>query len=47
MKNRTQKYNINRSRPRHGPKYTKYKMCLSIMVIYIKQHLINVYQNHI
>ena len=40
MKNTSQGYNINRPRPRHGPKCTKYKMCLSIMmVIYIKQHL--------
>ena len=39
MKNRPQQYNINRPRPRHGPKYTKYKMCLSIMVICFKQRL--------
>ena len=33
----------NRPRPRHGPKYTIYKMCLSIiMVICIKQHLGNI-----
>ena len=33
----------NRPRPRHGPNYTKYKMCLSIMmVICIKQHLTNI-----
>ena len=31
---------INRSRPRYGHKHTKYKMCLSIMmVICVKQHL--------
>ena len=28
--------------PRHGHKYTKYKICLSIMVICIKQHLTNI-----
>ena len=28
MKNRSQRYNINRHRARHGPKYAKYKMCL-------------------
>ena len=40
MKNRSQRYNINRRRPSHGHKYTKYKVCLSIMtVICIKQHL--------
>ena len=32
MKNRSQGYNINRPRPKHGPKHTKYKMCLSIMM---------------
>ena len=42
MKNRSQRYDINRPRPRDGHKYTKYKMCLSIMmVICIKQHLSN------
>ena len=36
-KKRSQRYDINRPRPRHGHKHTKYKMCLSIMmVIYIK-----------
>ena len=33
MKNISQKYDINRPRPRHGPNYTKYKMCLSIMMV--------------
>ena len=45
MKNRSQKCNINRrrSRPRRAPKYTKYKMCLSIMMfICTKQHLSNI-----
>ena len=31
IKNRSQGYNINR--PRHGLEYTKYKMCLSIMMV--------------
>ena len=26
MKNRSQRYDINRPRPRHGLKYTKYKL---------------------
>ena len=40
MKNRFQRYDINRSGPRYVLKYTRYKMCLSIlMVICIKQHL--------
>ena len=44
MKNSSQRYNINRPRPRHiYYKYTKYKMCLSIMMfICIKQHLSNI-----
>ena len=42
MKNRSQRYDINRPRPRHGHKYTKYEMCLSkMMVICIKQQLSN------
>ena len=41
-KNRLHRYDINRSRPRHGHKYTKYKMCVSIVrVICIKQHHIS------
>ena len=28
MKNRSHRYDINRPTPRHGYKYTKYKMCL-------------------
>ena len=36
MKNRSSRYDINRPKSRHGHKYTKYKMCLSkLMVIYI------------
>ena len=33
MKNRSQRHDINRSRTRHGQKYTKFKMCLSIMMV--------------
>ena len=37
MNSRSQRNDINRSRPRHEHKYTKYKMCLSIvMVVCIK-----------
>ena len=32
MKNRSQRYDINRPRPRHELIYTKYKMCLCIMM---------------
>ena len=43
VKNRIRRYYINRPRPRHGRKYTKYKSCLSIMmVIGVKQHLSNI-----
>ena len=40
---RSQRYDVNRPRPRQGHKYTKYKMYLSIItVICIKQHLSNI-----
>ena len=43
MKNRSRKYDINRSKPRPGHRYTENKMRLSkLMVIYIKQHLSNI-----
>ena len=40
MKNRSHRYDINRPRSRHGHKYSKYKKCLSIiMLICINQQL--------
>ena len=39
MKNTSHIYYINTPRPRHGHKYTKYKI---MMVICIKQHLSNI-----
>ena len=43
MKNRSHRYDINRPRPRHGHKYSKYKMDLSLnTVTCIKQHLSNI-----
>ena len=40
MKNTSQIYDINRPRPRHGHRYTKYKMHLSMMMVTcIKQHV--------
>ena len=33
VKKRSHRYDINRPRLRHGHKYTKYKMCLSIMMV--------------
>ena len=47
VKNRSHRYDINRPRPRHEHKYTKYKMCLTsiMMVICIKQHLSNIWSS--
>ena len=46
MKHRSQRYDINRPRPRHGHKFTTYKMCLSIMlVICIKEHISNIWDS--
>ena len=43
MKKRSHKYDIIRPRSRHGHKYSKYKKCLSMMMlVYIKQHLSNI-----
>ena len=42
MTKRLQRNDINRPRPRHGHKYTKYKIYLSMMVICITQHLSNI-----
>ena len=44
MKNRSHRYDINRARPRHGHEYTKYKFCLSTMVVMSnKQQLGNIW----
>ena len=44
MKNRSHRYDITRPRPRHGHKYTTYKICLSLMMaIFIKQYLSNIW----
>ena len=46
MKNRSHRYNISWVRFRHGQKYSKYKKCLSIiMLICIKQHLSNIWSS--
>ena len=43
MENGSSIYDTNGPRHRQGHKYTKYKMCLSIMmVICTKQHLDNI-----
>ena len=33
MKKRSRRYDINKLRPRHGHKYTKYKLCLSMIML--------------
>ena len=46
ISHRSHRRNINKPNPRHGHKYTKYKICLSIMmVICIKQHLSNIWSS--
>ena len=43
MKNKSQRYSINKLRPRHVHKYAKGKMCVSIMIVTcIKQDLNNI-----
>ena len=42
MKNRSHRQDINRPTSRHGHKYSKYKKCLGMMPIFIKQYLINI-----
>ena len=42
MKNRSHRYNINRPKPRHGQRHTKYKMFQDNLVTCIKQHLNNI-----
>ena len=42
-KKRSQRYDINRPNPRHGHKYTKYKISINMMmVICVKQHVSNI-----
>ena len=46
VKRRSRRYDINRPRPRHRRKYTKYKMRLSVMmVLCIKQHPNNIWSS--
>ena len=43
IKNRLHRHDINRPRPRHGNRISKYRKCLSMMMlICIKQHLSNI-----
>ena len=42
--NGSHRYDINRTRPRHGHKYTEYKTCTSMMIVMCnKQHLSNIW----
>ena len=46
MKNRSQRYDKNKPRGRHGHKYSKYKKCLSMMMlICTKQYLIKIWSS--
>ena len=46
MKNRSHRYDINKPRPRQGRRYTKYRMCIIIlMVTCIKQLISNILLN--
>ena len=43
MKNGSHIYDINRTRSRRGHKYTKYQMCISMMMVMCnKQYLRNI-----
>ena len=43
FKNRSHRYDINKPRSRHGHKSSKYKECLSMMMLLcIKNHLSNI-----
>ena len=44
MKNRSHRYDKNGTRPRHGHKFTKYGMCISMRIsMWKKQHLSNIW----
>ena len=45
MKNRPQRYDINRPRPRNGQKYTKCKMFQNNLIIRINQYLCNIWSS--
>ena len=46
MKNRSHRHEINRPRPRHGHRYSKYRKCNSMMIlICIKQHISNIWSS--
>ena len=46
MKNRAHRYDINRPRSSHAHIYSKYKKCLTMMMlICIKQHLSNIWSS--
>ena len=46
VKNRSHTYDISRPRSRHGHKYSKYRKCLSmIMLVGMKQHLSNIWSS--
>ena len=44
-KKRTNRFDINRASSRYGHKYSKYKICLSLIFICIKQHISNMWSS--
>ena len=46
MKNRSHRFHINRPRSRHRHKYSKYEVCLTmIMLTCIKQHVSDIWSS--
>ena len=45
MKNRSRRYDINRPRSKHAHKYSECWKRLSMMIIYTKQHLSNIWSS--
>ena len=41
LENKSQRYDINKSRVRHGQKYTKYKTCLNTKILYREFYIIS------
>ena len=45
MKNRSQRYDINRPRLKYGHKYTKYKMYLIIMIVQVLSNTYEIFES--
>ena len=45
LENRPHRYDLNRFRLRYGYKYTKYKVCLGLIIVMCnKQHISNMWR---